>query len=184
MNVWAKIAILIVAGVGLAFLTRRSLKGLHTHGLYRLCAWIASIALVLLNVEVWFDDPLEPHRLLSWLLLLLCVFAVVYGYVSLLGGRPGDSRSDESLLGVEKTTQLVEAGAYRHIRHPIYSSFLLGALGVFFKDTSCAAGVLTAIVILFAVLAAKTEETENISFFGEAYREYMKRTKRFIPYVW
>ena len=79
---------------------------------------------------------------------------------------------------------MVETGAYRRIRHPIYSSFLIGALGIFLKDITWAAGVLAGMVVLFAVLAAKTEEAENISFFGEAYREYMKRTKRFIPYVW
>jgi protein-S-isoprenylcysteine O-methyltransferase Ste14 len=183
MNVEAKIAILVMAGTGLAFLTRRSLKGFHTHGLYRLCAWIALIALTLLNLEVWFNNPFEIHQVVSWVLLLICIFAVICGYISLLKGQPGNSRVDESLIGVEKTTELVEVGAYRYIRHPIYSSFLPGALGVFLKDASWAGGVLTGIVIICTVLAAKTEETENILYFGDAYRNYMKRTKMFIPFL-
>lgn len=183
MSIDAKIAILVVVSIGLALLTRQSLQSFHKHGLYRLCAWIASIALILLNVEVWFFNPLDIHQVVSWLLLLLSISAVVFGYISLLRGRVDNSRSDESLLGVEKTTQLVEAGTYRYIRHPIYSSFLTGALGVFLKDVSLAAGVLTGLVILFAVLAAKTEEAENILYFGDAYRDYMKRTRMFIPFL-
>jgi protein-S-isoprenylcysteine O-methyltransferase Ste14 len=84
---------------------------------------------------------------------------------------------------VERTTELVDAGAYRYVRHPIYSSFLFGALGVFLKDVSWQSAVLTAIVMLSAVLAAKTEEKENVEYFGEAYRGYVARTKMFIPWL-
>ncbi|UCE24218.1 MAG: isoprenylcysteine carboxylmethyltransferase family protein [Candidatus Zixiibacteriota bacterium] len=183
MNVVAKIAILVITGSGLTFLTRRALKGFHTHGLYRLCAWIASIALILLNLEVWFANPFDVHQVASWALLVLCVFSVLYGYGSLLKGRPDDSRNDKSLIGVERTTVLVEVGAYRYVRHPIYSSFIFGAPGVFLKEASWAGGVLTGIIIVCTVLAAKTEETENILYFGEAYRDYMERTKMFIPFL-
>ncbi|UCG60746.1 MAG: isoprenylcysteine carboxylmethyltransferase family protein [Candidatus Zixiibacteriota bacterium] len=183
MNVGIKIAILVITGAGLTFLTRRSLKGFHTHGLYRLCAWVSSIALILLNLEVWFADAFDAHQVVSWVLLTLCVFSVIYGYSSLLKGRPDNSRDDKSLIGVEKTTVLVEAGAYRYIRHPIYSSFIFGALAVFLKDASWAGGVLASIIILCTILAAKTEETKNIVYFGEAYRDYMERTKMFIPFL-
>ena len=54
---------------------------------------------------------------------------------------------------------------------------------MFLKDASWAGGVLTGIVIICTVLAAKTEETENILYFGDAYRNYMKRTKMFIPFL-
>jgi len=31
------------------------------------------------------------------------------------------------------------------------------------------------------VIASFAEESENIRYFGTQYREYMKRTKRFVP---
>jgi protein-S-isoprenylcysteine O-methyltransferase Ste14 len=36
---------------------------------------------------------------------------------------------------------------------------------------------------LSAVLAAKTEEKEDVRHFGEAYRDYVTRTKMFIPWL-
>jgi protein-S-isoprenylcysteine O-methyltransferase Ste14 len=183
MSVEIKIAILITAGAGLAFLTRRSLKGLHTHGLYRLIAWIAAIALILVNCEIWFVNPMAKHQVLSWVLLLLSVVTVIYGFFSLRKGRPGGARGDLSLIGVERTTELVEAGAYRYIRHPMYSSLLTGSLGVFLKDASWLGAILTGIVILSTVLASKSEERENLQYFGKAYREYMERTRMFIPFL-
>ena len=43
--------------------------------------------------------------------------------------------------------------------------------------------ILTIIVILFVIAASKTEEKENLIFFGSEYENYMKRTKMFIPYL-
>ena len=36
---------------------------------------------------------------------------------------------------------------------------------------------------IFLWVTAKREEGENIQYFGEAYREYMKTTKMLIPYI-
>jgi protein-S-isoprenylcysteine O-methyltransferase Ste14 len=87
------------------------------------------------------------------------------------------------LVGIERTTTLVDTGAYRYIRHPIYSAFLLGGAGVLLKDVSWSGTLLTLFVFAGAVVAAKTEERENIEFFGEAYRDYMKRTRMFFPFL-
>jgi len=183
MPLETKIAILVLAGTGLAFMTRRSLKGLRSHGLYRLLAWIATIALILLNIDDWFVRPFALYQIVSWVMLLLSIFAVTYGTISLHKGRPDPGRNDASLIGIEKTTQLVATGAYRYVRHPMYSSFQLAAVGVFLKDISWTGAFLTASVIVCAVLTAKIEEKENILYYGDAYRDYTKKTKMFIPFL-
>ena len=86
------------------------------------------------------------------------------------------------LIGIEKTTELVTTGAYRYIRHPMYSSFLFVAWGVFFKHYSWLSVLMAGITTSFAVMTVKREEAENIRYFGDAYRIYMKRTKMFIPF--
>lgn len=184
MTILTKIVVLIAATASLAVMTRRSIVSLRSHGLYRLLAWVASIALVLLNLEVWFDEPYSLHQIASWLLLILAVSAALYGSVSLRRGLSRGDRDDNSLIGIEKTTRLVEAGAYRFVRHPIYCSFLLGGLGVLLKSVSLPGGLLTAAIYLAAIIAAKREERENIAYFGEAYLSYMKRTKMFIPFLY
>jgi protein-S-isoprenylcysteine O-methyltransferase Ste14 len=87
------------------------------------------------------------------------------------------------LIGIEKTTALATCGAYRYIRHPIYASAVVGVWGVVLKDVSLAGISLALISAVFLTVSAKLEEVENIQYFGERYRDYMSRTKMFIPYL-
>jgi protein-S-isoprenylcysteine O-methyltransferase Ste14 len=89
-----------------------------------------------------------------------------------------------SVSGVRKDTVLVTNGLYGFVRHPIY----LGAF-IFLVALSLVAANL---VILLPTLALLTllytsideEEVMLIDRFGDEYREYMKRTPRFIPTRW
>ncbi len=90
----------------------------------------------------------------------------------------------------EATTRLVERGAYRFIRHPMYASLLLLAWGICFKVGAIRESPLqinlglAALATLCLYLTARVEEGENLARFGEPYRAYMRRTRRFIPFIW
>ena len=103
--------------------------------------------------------------------------------VQLLGtvGKPDGRRQDSTLLGLEKTTELVTQGLYRYVRHPLYSSLLFLAWGAFFKMFSAAGLCLAVLATILFTVTAKIEEAENIKFFGPAYQSYMHKTKMFIP---
>jgi protein-S-isoprenylcysteine O-methyltransferase Ste14 len=184
MSTELKIVVLVVVSLVLTVLTWRSLRSFRTHGLFRLFAWVTFVALVLVNIDYWFDDPFSLRQIASWLLLAICIAIVIYGAISLRRGKPSGSRDDPSLISIERTTQLVRTGAYRYIRHPIYSSFLFGAWGVFCKHYSLLSGLLALLTTFFAVVTAKIEEAENIKYFGDEYRDYVKQTKMFIPLVY
>jgi protein-S-isoprenylcysteine O-methyltransferase Ste14 len=99
-------------------------------------------------------------------------------------GRPAKERtSDPSLLAFEKTTTLVTTGIYAYIRHPLYSSLFLLTWGIFFKAPSLPGILLTVVSTTFLVATAQADETECIRFFGDEYQEYMKKTRRFIPFL-
>jgi protein-S-isoprenylcysteine O-methyltransferase Ste14 len=83
----------------------------------------------------------------------------------------------------EKTTTLVTTGVYCYIRHPLYSSLLFLAWGIFFKTPSWLGGLLALTATLCLAATARVEEAENLRFFGDAYRKYMKQTKMFIPFL-
>ena len=87
------------------------------------------------------------------------------------------------LLDIEKTTELVTVGAYRYIRHPLYSSLLFLAWGAFFKNPSWVGIPLVLLAAFFLTMTAKVEETENVRYFGITYQNYMKNTKMFIPFL-
>jgi len=156
----------------------------QSHGLYRFFAWEAILGLVLRNIDVWFDDPLSIRQIASWTLLTVSSVLVVHGaYLLKLIGRPSERRVDESLLGFEKTTSLVTLGAFKYIRHPLYSSLLFLAWGVYFKLPGTAAGVLALMASVCLILTAKAEEAECLRYFGVEYESYMKRTSMFIPFL-
>lgn len=180
-----RFALFAALTLGLAWVSRRSLRIPSSHGFPRFFAWVAIVALVLLNAGAWFADPLSPRQIASWLLLVGSLFFLVSGVALLRSrGRPGASgRADEPLYALERTEQLVTTGVYAYVRHPMYASLLWLAWGAFFKRTSAPALVLVLAATACLFLTARAEEAEDIAFFGEAYRDYMKRTRRFVPWV-
>jgi protein-S-isoprenylcysteine O-methyltransferase Ste14 len=179
-----KLAIFLVGTLGLSYLSRASLTKPRSHGFYRFFAWEAILALALMNIDVWFRDSLSWHQLISWPLLIISGYLVIQGARLLKKiGQPDTHRDDVPMLGIEKTTTLVTEGVYRYIRHPLYSSLLFLAWGIFFKTPYWLGGLLALFATLMLVATARVEEAEDIRFFGEAYKVYMKRTKLFIPFI-
>ncbi|MFN2270461.1 MAG: methyltransferase family protein [Anaerolineae bacterium] len=179
-----KLACFFLCTACFAYLSRASLRAPRSHGFYRFFAWEVILILVLLNIDAWFREPFSWHQLISWLLLTFSAVLVIVGVFLLQRmGEPDAQRDDAPMVAFEKTTTLVTRGAYRYIRHPLYSSLLFLAWGVFFKAPCWLAGMLATVATLFLVATARVEEAENLRFFGEAYREYIKRTKMFIPFL-
>jgi protein-S-isoprenylcysteine O-methyltransferase Ste14 len=177
-------AIAFTLGSGmLIYISRASLRKPHSHGVYRFFAWEFILALFLLNINFWFQNPFVSHQLIAWTLLIASLFPLILGISELKSrGKPAVKREgDPSLLAFEKTTQLVTSGIYKYIRHPLYSSLFLLTWGIFFKNISIIGMILAISATVFLVLTAKADEMECILFFGVEYQNYLKHTKRFIP---
>lgn len=86
----------------------------------------------------------------------------------------------ETVLTKERH-ELVTHGPYRWVRHPLYTTASLGifALGLVAANWFMLLMILL-IMMMLPALAAK-EEAQLIEKFGNAYREYMQRTGRFLP---
>ena len=180
-----KLITFAVISAGLVYVSRASLRAPRSHGFYRFFAWEFIAALFVLNIDVWFLDPFSWHQLVSWVLLIVCLVPLVLGIRSLRAqGKPVAQRDTEpQLLAFEKTSTLVTTGIYRHIRHPLYSSLLLLAWGIFFKNPTGPGALLALLATLFLVATAKADEAECIRFFGPSYQAYMERTRMFVPIV-
>ena len=180
-----KLIVFIIASALLVYVSRASLRQPRSHGFYRFFAWECILLLFLLNMEKWFLDPFSWHQLIAWTLLFACLVPLVFGVRSLRArGNPTDERSgDLSLLAFEKTTTLVTTGIYAYIRHPLYSSLLLLSWGVFFKAPSLPGILLALVATTFLVATARADEQECTEFFGTEYQDYMRKTRRFIPFL-
>jgi len=177
--------IFIVVSLIILAVSWKSLQQPGSHGFYRFFAWETILALFVINMNVWFYKPFAWNQVISWILLFLSFIPLVFGVQSLRRrGKPAEQREGEpSLLAFEKTTALVTSGIYHYIRHPLYSSLFLLAWGIFFKSPSWLGVVLAIAATFFLVATAKADESECTRFFGAQYQEYMKTTKRFVPYV-
>jgi protein-S-isoprenylcysteine O-methyltransferase Ste14 len=183
--VWKIIAFIVFSFV-LVYISRRSLRAPRSHGFYRFFAWEFILALFLLNVNAWFQNPGSWYQVISWFLLIVSIVPLVLGIQALrTRGKPTQQRDSEpQLLAFEKTSALVTIGIYHYIRHPLYSSLLLLNWGIFFKAPSGLGIFLASGATVFLILTAQADEAECIRFFGPDYQKYMKQTKRFIPFVY
>ncbi len=176
--------VFIAGSAVIVYVSRASLLAPRSHGFYRFFGWETILGLTVLNLERWFTHPFAWYQLVSWFLLIFSIFPVIHG-VRLLRqmGKQNTQRNDSPMLEFEKTTTIVTAGAYRYIRHPLYSSLLFLAWGIAFKSPGWLNMLLALIATAFLVATARTEEAEDVRFFGSAYREYMQRTRMFIPFL-
>jgi protein-S-isoprenylcysteine O-methyltransferase Ste14 len=135
-----------------------SLKDKRFHGVYRFFSFESILALVLLNARFWFAHPFQPLQIISWICLAGSLLLAIQG-------------------------KLVAVGVYRYIRHPMNASLILLGLGAFLKNISSGTIVLALVNIFALYLTAKTDEKEMRGRFGDEYAAYVKKTRKFIPFI-
>jgi protein-S-isoprenylcysteine O-methyltransferase Ste14 len=153
-----------------------SIKYKRYHGIARFFAFESVFILVLLNYRIWFFDPFSLLQIISWILLTLSAYIVIAGYLLL-------KRMGKPDTNFENTSILVKSGVYKYIRHPLYLSVFLFGTGVMIKDPRIVQIILGAVNLIAVWVTALIEEKEMITKFGEEYKDYMKETKMFIPYI-
>ncbi len=179
-----QIAVFAVATLALTWVSRRPLRKPGSHGFYRYFAWECMAMMFTLDLPTWYNDTGALHQTIAGTLFFISLLLVL----SSLGwlqrhGKADRSRNDVPMFAFEKTTALVTTGVYRYIRHPMYASLFFLCWGFFAKHASVAGAMLGVIATTFLIATARSEEKENISYFGEQYREYMKRSKMFVPFI-
>ncbi|HET9095352.1 MAG TPA: isoprenylcysteine carboxylmethyltransferase family protein [Candidatus Baltobacteraceae bacterium] len=85
---------------------------------------------------------------------------------------------------VKPDQAVVERGAYGYVRHPSYTAgaLLWVGIGLALANWISLLVLISSIAIMYAY-RVRVEEAALVSVIGQPYRDYMKRTKRFIPFV-
>jgi len=88
-------------------------------------------------------------------------------------------------LRVAEQQTVVEVGPYHYIRHPGYA----GLVTLWIGAGLASGNMLVAVVIALAMFTAyayriRAEEVMLAATLGQAYRDYQKRTKRLIPFIY
>jgi protein-S-isoprenylcysteine O-methyltransferase Ste14 len=132
-----------------------------------------AIMLVNNNIAVLPEWSFYPGIFLMVIGLLLRQWAIF-----LLG------RFFTTTVGVQKHQKVVDYGPYRYIRHPAYSGLLLFGVGLVVALQSWG-GILVILVIFGLAIGYRihVEEKILVSELGDDYIQYMKKTRRLIPFV-
>ena len=86
---------------------------------------------------------------------------------------------------IEKDHELVERGPFRVVRHPSYTGVLLAFVGLALSLRNWAALLIILVPIGAAFLHRMNVEEDALSrALGSRYAEYMKRTKRLVPFIY
>ena len=120
------------------------------------------------------------------------IWTVALGTIVFAGALWLFRRSHEELgrnwsitLEIRDQHRLVSGGPYAWVRHPMYTSFMLMALGQACLLSNWIAGPagLAGFAVLFFLRVDK-EERMMTETFGPQYISYMERTKRLIPLLY
>jgi protein-S-isoprenylcysteine O-methyltransferase Ste14 len=178
------IIIFVALSMLVIIVSRRNVFRVNSHGFYRLLSWECIVLLFSANYKFWIVDPSGIYQILSWILLILSGTVVIAGVLKIKkasGAR--SSREGEELYEFEKTTELIDSGIFRYIRHPLYASLLYLTWGIFFKRPALLLLIVAILSSAFLYITARFDEKECTSFFGDMYKGYMTRSKMFVPFV-
>jgi len=78
---------------------------------------------------------------------------------------------------------VVTAGPYGLVRHPSYTGMLLTIAGVLLSSANWVSLACFLIVLPGLAYRIRVEEGALIGALGDPYRDYMRRTKRLVPFV-
>ena len=124
------------------------------------------------------DYPFRPIQ--AWLGVVLAAAALAMFHLT----HRALGRNWSLSLEVREDHKLVTDGIYRHVRHPMYTAFWLWAVAQALLLPNWIAGLagLVGFGTLY-VLRVGQEERLMLDTFGDAYRAYMARTARLIPWL-
>ena len=129
---------------------------------------------------IFINVPIFDSNLLKYAGLVL----VISGVVVRLAAIRTLGRFFTVNLAIDNEHRLVETGLYKYIRHPSYTGSLLSFLGLslYFNNWICLFVIMVPVCSAF-IYRINTEEKLLLRQPGLKYDDYMKRTKRMIPFI-
>lgn len=154
--------------------------------------WITKLAatLSLIGFIAMIVYLLNP-KWLAWASLSLPLWArwtgvgiALVGFALLQWAQVTLGRSWSDTPRMLKEQALITSGPYQFIRHPIYTAFILILGSTLFVSANWLIGLTWAgMTVLDIASRISFEESLMVEYFGDQYREYMKKTGRLLPKV-
>jgi len=137
---------------------------------------LLALFLILWIVDSFFlrtSTILSDHVPLYIRLAFLGLALATAAYLSMSG--------HDKICREQRGTKVVSSGAFRYVRHPLYSGCLLFYLGLAVSTASIFSLALFVVIFFFYNYIASYEERLLDEKFGEEYRKYKRRTGKWMP---
>jgi len=146
--------------------------------------WLALQVIAMVSVALAYgaspdrSTPGPPTWAIGWVGLLV-------GAVLVIGGstRLSQAGSFDVLPKPRADGELVEAGAYRFVRHPIYAGLIVGGLGLALLRGSVPTLLATLVLAVILDVKRRREEDWLLTRFP-SYADYRRRVKALIPLIY
>lgn len=115
----------------------------------------------------------------NYIFLILVFFGLLLGFWAFWLFRNSKFRITPD---VAEGAKLITQGPFKYIRHPMYSAVLLICLGLMLSNINVLSLVLYILLLIDLVIKINYEEKSLASNFSE-YKDYLKKTKRIIPFI-
>jgi protein-S-isoprenylcysteine O-methyltransferase Ste14 len=165
----------------LAFVVARLRGGEPAKHVDRRARW--GIVLQAIAYAVLWQGRFWEHPVPLWRVGLSTVFLLLANVLAWSGTR-SLGRQWRVDAGLNTDHELITAGPYRVVRHPIYASMLCLLLGAGFLITPWPLfGIALAIFLVGTEIRVRVEDSLLGSRFGEGFREYQRRVSAYVPFV-
>jgi protein-S-isoprenylcysteine O-methyltransferase Ste14 len=149
----------------------------------RWSAWAGSrivlIAILIIALASrWKLHPISAIPAVRVFGILLCAAAVAFA----IWARGAIGANWSPVPSIKQEHELVTAGPYRFVRHPIYTGMWFAMLGSAFAASLAWLAGLAVASVIFAY-RIRIEERLMMRQFPAAYPAYRRRTKAIIPFV-
>jgi protein-S-isoprenylcysteine O-methyltransferase Ste14 len=176
--------------------------GIWNAWIFMIWAWIAMLALRLVGKEVYRKasgiasemKTSHPYRIVSYVSMLIELMAIAYSiflplqlgtiwfYAGLAIFLLGLAVLTVALVNFATTpiNVPITRGMYRYSRHPLYLATLLVYLSVGIASASWVFLLIFIVQLVSISIAVVEEERYCLEKYGNAYREYMNKTPRWL----
>ena len=149
---------------------------LGLRAIFGLSGWLAAFAYLINPAWMgWAQLELPVWARWTGAALMAACLPLIYWVFSSLG------KNVTPTVAIRREHTLVTHGPYRWVRHPLYSVGFIAFIG--FSLLSAMWFTAVTLILGFSVLTMRTplEEQRLIERFGDEYRDYIRRTGRYLP---
>lgn len=107
------------------------------------------------------------------------VITLIFGYY--LMRKVHEVALDES---TEEERKLITTGVFSRIRHPLYLGTMMFYLSFIFLYISLLSIIVFVFIAIIYDILARYEEKDLVRLLGSEYEDYIKKSSRWIPYIY